>query len=178
MNYSELKDCDIANGPGVRVSLFVSGCHNHCKGCFNESTWYFDSGKPFTKEVAMHIMKLLDRDYIDGFSVLGGDPCAPENIKPVTSFCWYVKQQFPEKSIWVYSGYTYEQLMKREDFKSLYQCIDILVDGPYVEELRDISLQFRGSSNQRIIDIPRTIKEGKVVLWHDNDDSYELVKHR
>ena len=149
MNYSAIKIFDIADGPGVRVSLFVSGCRNHCKGCFQPETWDFNYGKPYTAETEREIMNLLKPYYIDGLTVLGGDPMEPENIETVTALCRKVKETYPDKTIWVYTGYHWEDVSGRE----IVQYIDYLVDGPFVEDLKDISLRFRGSSNQRIIDV-------------------------
>lgn len=149
MNYSAIKIFDIADGPGVRVSLFVSGCRNHCKGCFQPETWDFNYGKPYTAETEREIMSLLRPYYIDGLTVLGGDPMEPENIETVTALCRKVKETYPDKTIWVYTGYRWEDVSSRE----IMRYIDYLVDGPFVEDLKDISLRFRGSSNQRIIDV-------------------------
>lgn len=149
MNYSAIKIFDIADGPGVRVSLFVSGCRNHCKGCFQPETWDFNYGKPYTAETEREIMNLLKPYYIDGLTVLGGDPMEPENIETVTALCRKVKETYPDKTIWVYTGYHWEDVSSRE----IMQYIDYLVDGPFVEDLKDISLRFRGSRNQRIIDV-------------------------
>lgn len=163
MNYGRINKTDIANGPGVRVSLFVSGCRNRCKGCFQPETWNFNYGKEFTLETMLEIEDALDNDYIDGFTILGGDPFEPENIATVTAICDAIKIVYPDKSIWIYTGYLYEDFINRE----VMRYIDVLVDGPFIEELKDISLQFRGSSNQRIIDVPESLRSGKVELWRD-----------
>ena len=160
MNYGRINKTDIANGPGVRVSLFVSGCRNRCKGCFNPETWGFNYGKEFTLETLFEIKDALDNKYIDGFTILGGDPFEPENIETVTAICETIYKSFPGKSIWIYTGYLYEDLKNRE----VMRYIDVLVDGPFIEELKDISLKFRGSTNQRIIDVPESLKSGKVKL--------------
>lgn len=161
MNYAAIKPIDIANGPGVRVSLFVSGCRNHCKGCFNREAWDFNYGQEFTFRTFLELDNALDPDYISGLSILGGDPIEPENIEIVTGVCEAIKITNPCKSIWVYTGYLYEDI---KDLK-IMNYIDVLVDGPFVEDLKDISLKFRGSSNQRIIDIHKTRNSGEIVLW-------------
>lgn len=165
MNYCNIKKCDIADGPGVRVSLFVSGCRNHCKGCFNESTWDFDAGQKFTIETTSEIMNELDKNYVYGLTVLGGDPFEPENIAEVENLCMNVKIEHPDKTVWLYTGY------KFEDFKynPIMQYLDVVVDGRFVEEKKDLSLRFRGSSNQRLIDVQKSLKAGKVVEWVDKD---------
>lgn len=161
MNYGNIKKTDIANGPGVRVSLFVSGCRNHCKGCFNPETWSFRYGKPFDAIVGYEVMEALAPDYISGLSILGGDPMEPENVDIVTSFCSIVKDTYPTKTIWLYTGYKYEDIA--EKYPDLLKFIDVMVDGPFIEELKDISLTFRGSSNQRIINVPESLKADRVV---------------
>lgn len=171
MNYGEIKTTDIANGTGVRTSLFVSGCTHHCEGCFNADTWDFNYGKPFTKEVEDEIIDSLRPAYVTGLTVLGGEPMEVANQKVVRPFLERVKKELPNKTIWIYSGYTWEELNdennKRchsEDTATILNLIDVLVDGEFVLSLKDISLKFRGSSNQRIILVPETIREGKIVL--------------
>ena len=149
MNYCEIKKYDIANGDGVRVSLFVSGCRNHCPGCFNPETWDFNYGDLYTEDVEKEITEALKPEYISGLTVLGGDPFEPENIEVVTELCKRVKELYPEKTIWVYTGYYFEDFKDREIMKY----IDVLVDGPFEMDKKDISLRFRGSSNQRILNI-------------------------
>ena len=149
MNYCEIKKYDIANGDGVRVSLFVSGCRNHCQGCFNPETWDFNYGDLYTEDVEKEITEALKPEYISGLTVLGGDPFEPENIEAVTALCKRVKELYPEKTIWVYTGYYFEDFKDREIMKY----IDVLVDGPFEMDKKDISLRFRGSSNQRILNI-------------------------
>lgn len=161
MNYGRINKTDIANGPGVRVSLFVSGCRNRCKGCFNPETWDFNYGKEFTFQTFLKIDNALDPDYIDGLTILGGDPFEPENIEMITRICEHIKIFSRDKTIWVYTGYLYEDLKDLE----IMEYIDVLVDGPFIESEKDISLKFRGSANQRIINIPVTRKAGKIVLW-------------
>ncbi len=161
MNYGRINKNDIANGPGVRVSLFVSGCRNHCKGCFQPETWDFNYGEEFTLKTFLEIDNALDFEHITGLTILGGDPFEPENIEIVTELCRLVHINNRGKTIWIYTGYLYEDLKDLE----IMNYIDVLVDGPFMENLKDISLQFRGSSNQRIIDIPRTRRLGEIKLW-------------
>ncbi len=171
MHYGALKNCDIANGIGVRISLFVSGCTNHCEHCFQPETWDFEYGQPFTGETEMEILKLLEPAYIDGLTVLGGEPFEPQNQRALLPFLQRVKKQFPQKTIWIYSGFTLEELTTPgshpncEVTGQMLALADVLVDGRYVEELKDISLLFRGSSNQRLIDMNATRAEGETVLW-------------
>lgn len=160
MNYGEIKKIDIANGEGVRVTLFVSGCRIHCPGCFNSCTWNFDYGKPFTEETGKEVMEALDKDFISGLTVLGGEPFEPENQQVLAPFLEKVRERFPDKSIWCFSGYLYDKDIQPRDGKKhteytdrMLACIDTLVDGPFILSERDISLQFRGSRNQRILNI-------------------------
>ena len=149
MNYAEIKKVDIANGPGVRVSLFVSGCRNHCKGCFNPETWDFDYGRPFTRETEDEIIEALRPSWIQGLSILGGEPTEEENAAVLIPFLKRVRAALPDKDIWLYSGYTYEALLDKE----ILTLADVLVDGPFLLEQKDAGLAFRGSRNQRIIDL-------------------------
>ena len=149
MNYAEIKKVDIANGPGVRVSLFVSGCRNHCKGCFNPETWDFDYGRPFTRETEDEIIEALRPSWIQGLSILGGEPTEEENAAVLIPFLKRVRAVLPDKDIWLYSGYTYETLRDKE----ILTLADVLVDGPFLLEQKDAGLAFRGSRNQRIIDL-------------------------
>ena len=170
MNYSAIKNCDIANGFGVRVSLFVSGCTHHCKNCFNKETWSFTSGEPFTKEVEDKIIADLAPSYIDGLSLLGGEPMEKVNQAELLPFIKRVKEAYPDKNIWCYTGYLYEDLLPggkvhTDDTDELLSLIDILVDGDFVEELYSIMLKFRGSSNQRVIDLNKTRETGEIVLF-------------
>ena len=152
MHYSEIRNNDIANGEGVRVSLWVSGCERHCKGCFNESTWDFEAGKEFDGDTVHEIIELLKPDHIQGLTILGGEPLHPKNIYAIDSLLFNVRFAYGnKKDIWLYTGYTYEEV---KDLP-LMSHIDILVDGPFIEEEKDISLKFRGSRNQRIIDLKR-----------------------
>ena len=173
MNYATIKKCDIANGEGVRVSLFVSGCTHHCKNCFNQVAWDFNYGAPFTELTEEEIFKELDLDYVNGLSLLGGEPFEPQNQRGLIGFVRRVKEKYPNKNIWCYTGYTYDEKSGRlceenkncEVTEELLSLIDVLVDGAFVEELKDISLAFRGSSNQRIIDMNATRKSNSVVLY-------------
>ncbi|MCR5657442.1 MAG: anaerobic ribonucleoside-triphosphate reductase activating protein [Butyrivibrio sp.] len=171
MNYGEIKTTDIANGVGVRTSLFVSGCTHHCKGCFNEETWDFAYGQPFTKEVEDEIIESLRPVYVTGLTVLGGEPMEVVNQQVVRPFLERVKAELPDKNIWIYSGYTWEELNdaenKRchsEDTDKILSMIDVLVDGEFKLDLKDISLRFRGSSNQRVIDVKKTLEAGEIVI--------------
>ena len=149
MNYAEIKKVDIANGPGVRVSLFVSGCRNHCKGCFNPETWDLDYGRPFTRATEDEIIEALRPSWIQGLSILGGEPTEEENAAVLIPFLKRVRAALPDKDIWLYSGYTYEALRDKE----ILTLVDVLVDGPFLLELKDAGLAFRGSRNKRIIDL-------------------------
>ena len=160
MNYGGIKKTDIANGLGVRVSLFVSGCRNHCKGCFQPETWDFSYGKPYKLETEEEIIEALRPSWIQGLSILGGEPMEPENEQALLPLLKRVRKECPNKDIWIYSGYLYEELRSRE----LLRYVDVLVDGRYEEKLRDPSLAFRGSSNQRILDVRESLKRGKAVL--------------
>lgn len=154
MYYGEIKYCDIANGVGVRTSLFVSGCRNHCKGCFQPQTWDFFFGQPYTSNIKNQIIESLKPDYINGLSILGGDPFEVENIPDVLSLVRAVREEFGfSKDIWIYTGYIYEKLKTQTQANAILDTIDILVDGPFIEEKKDISLPYRGSSNQRIIQL-------------------------
>ena len=171
MHYGRIKTRDIANGEGVRVVLFVSGCRNKCKGCFQPETWSFAHGSEFTKETEDEIIDALKEGYIQGLTVLGGDPFEPENQRDIFPFIKRVRETYPTKDIWMYSGYTYEELTGSnphcaiEVTKDILSLIDILVDGRYDESLRNPSLQFRGSSNQRIIDVQKTLANNEITLW-------------
>lgn len=171
MNYGEIKKYDIANGEGVRVSLFVSGCTHHCKDCFNSETWDFNFGKPFTKEIEDEIIESLAPDYINGFSLLGGEPFEPSNQKVLVNLLKRIKQTYPNKTIWCYSGYLFDKELlnnsraRCEVTDEMLSYIDVLVDGRFVAELKDISLSFRGSSNQRIIDVKKSLELDKVILY-------------
>ncbi len=174
MYYGELKSCDVANGIGVRVTLFVSGCTNRCKNCFQPQTWDFQYGRPFTRETEEKIIEMLKPAYITGFTLLGGEPFEPRNQRDLLPFLRRLKGECPGKTIWAFSGFRYEdELLKAgaypncEVTEELLSYIDVLVDGRFVEELKDISLKFRGSSNQRIIDLNKTREQGTLVLWDE-----------
>lgn len=170
MNYGNIKECDIANGPGVRVSLFVSGCRHHCKGCFNEETWDFQYGNPYTEETEETIINLLKAGYIQGLSLLGGEPFEPENQKELVKLLRRVREAYPKKDIWCYSGYLYDVDMVpggrvyTDVTEEMLSYLDVLVDGRFVEAQKDVTLHFRGSRNQRIIDVKKSREANAVVL--------------
>ena len=157
MYYSVIKKCDIANGPGVRVSLFVSGCRNHCKGCFQPETWDFNFGQPFTRETENEIIEALRPAWIQGLTVLGGDPMEPENKEGLLTFLKRLRMELPDKDIWLYTGYLWEDVSN----EPILNFVDVLVDGPFIEEEKDAGLAFRGSRNQRIIHLNRRERESK-----------------
>lgn len=171
MNYATIKLFDVANGPGVRVSLFVSGCTHRCKGCFNEEAWDFSFGEKFTEKEENRILDALKPDYIKGFSLLGGEPFEPVNQSVLCNFLPKIKALFPEKDIWCYTGYDFEKdllsgrLCDKMITDKMLSCIDILVDGKFVEEKKNLKLRFKGSENQRIIDVKKSIEENKIILW-------------
>lgn len=170
MNYASIKNCDIANGPGVRVSLFVSGCTHRCPGCFNEVAWDFQYGEPFTQQTIKTILDMLRPAYIRGLTLLGGEPFEPENQGAVVELLRQVKKELPEKSIWAFSGYLFDKDIlsgRLGDTREYLSYLDVLVDGPFVEEKKNLSLRFRGSENQRLIDVPASLAAGEVVLWQD-----------
>ena len=173
MNYANIKNCDIANGPGVRVSLFVSGCTHRCPGCFNEVAWDFAYGEPFTEETVETVLTMLRPAYIRGLTLLGGEPFEPQNQEPVVKLLRRIKAEMPEKSIWAFSGYLFDRdlLSGRvgdwEITREYLSYLDVLVDGPFVEAKKNLSLRFRGSENQRLIDVPESLRRGEVVLWED-----------
>lgn len=186
MNYAEIKYFDIANGEGVRTTLFVSGCTRGCPGCFNSGAWSFEAGKPFTREVEDKIIESMVPDYVDGLTLLGGEPMEPQNQAGLVAFVERVRERYPRgggKTIWCFTGDTLDELMpggrhRTEVTDRLLDCIDILVDGPWVQELYDISLRFHGSSNQRIIDLNATRAQAAaqgvsladaVCLWRDEE---------
>jgi len=170
MNYATIKNCDIANGPGVRVSLFVSGCTHHCKGCFNEVAWDFDYGQPFTQEVIDQILGMLKPTYIQGLTLLGGEPFEPENQGAVVELLRQVKKAYPGKSIWAFSGYLFDRDIisgRLGDTREYLSYLDVLVDGPFIEEKKNLSLKFRGSENQRLLDMKKTLACGTAILWEE-----------
>ncbi|MBQ8289236.1 MAG: anaerobic ribonucleoside-triphosphate reductase activating protein [Clostridia bacterium] len=171
MNYATIKTHDVANGTGVRVSLFVSGCTHRCKGCFNAEAWDFDYGNPYTPEVEELILRALEPSYIKGLSLLGGEPFEPQNQPALLQLCERVKAAYPDKTIWCYTGYDFERhilagkLGDPEITDGLIHLIDVLVDGEFVEAKKDLKLRFKGSSNQRIIDVQASLKADEIVLW-------------
>ena len=171
MNYAEIKNCDIANGPGVRVTLFVSGCTHHCKDCFNEMAWDFAYGEMFDQQVEERMIALLQPEYIAGLTLLGGEPLEYENWRGLLPFLRKEKTQYPVKNIWCYTGYRFEEdvlgkfCIQWEEMQEFLSYIDVLVDGEFILEQKDISLQFRGSRNQRIILVKESLASGQTVLW-------------
>ena len=172
MYYGALKKCDIANGAGVRVTLFVSGCTNHCPDCFQPQTWDFDYGKAFTDETKAEIFAELDKPFINGLTVLGGEPFEPRNQRELLPLLREVREKYPDKTIWCFTGFRLDDELLRdgsyprcEATDGMLACINVLVDGRFVKELKDISLQFRGSRNQRVIDMDRTRETGQVTIW-------------
>ena len=184
MNFATIKKYDVANGPGVRVSLFVSGCTHRCKGCFNAEAWDFDYGQPYTAKTEEEILSALDHSYIAGLSLLGGEPFDPRNQETVCGLLKKVRARFPQKDVWCYTGYTLDKDLKEGGAaytpftKDMLESIDVIVDGEFVEALKDIKLRFRGSSNQRIIDLKRTRGSGEKKLWLDGgvDGTYYADK--
>lgn len=173
MNYATIKNCDIANGPGVRVSLFVSGCTHRCPGCFNEVAWDFEYGEAFTEQTIAMIIKMMEPAHIKGLTLLGGEPFEPQNQPALVELLRRVKAAYPEKSIWAFSGYLFEKdiltwrLGKREITEEFLSYLDVLVDGPFIQEKKNLSLRFRGSENQRLINVPESLSREEVVLWQD-----------
>ena len=169
MNYATIKPCDVANGPGVRVSLFVSGCNHRCPGCFNAEAWDFSYGELFTEATEERILTALSPSYIKGFSLLGGEPFDPANQSTLAPFLERIRAQYPQKTVWCYTGYVLEDLISgkvgdKETALRMLSSIDVLVDGRFVQELKNLSLRFRGSANQRILDLPASLREGKPIL--------------
>ena len=171
MNYGEIKTCDIANGEGVRVSLFVSGCTHHCKNCFNDVAWDFGYGKPFTEETEEMLLKALEPDFVDGLSLLGGEPFEPENQRALLPFLKKVRERFPKKNIWCYTGYLFDKdvldkmCKESEVTKEIVSYLDIVVDGEFMIDRKNLKINFRGSDNQRIIDVKKTLYAGEIVHW-------------
>ncbi len=176
MNYCAIKKTDIADGPGVRVTLFVSGCRHHCKGCFQPETWSFDYGRPFTKETEEELLEALSKDFIKGLTLLGGEPMEPVNQRGLVPFLRKVKEQLPEKNIWCYTGCVLENDLlegcssdyRTEVTDELLGMIDVLVDGQFVLEKKNLMLKFRGSENQRLIDLKQTLKTGRITTLPEN----------
>lgn len=169
MNYASIKACDIANGPGVRVSLFVSGCTHHCKDCFNEEAWDFNYGEPFTEEIMEELLRLLAPDYVRGITYLGGEPFDPRNQEGLLTLSRKIRENLPEKSIWAFTGYVFGKNLPivPDVTEELLSDLDVLVDGPFIAAQKNLSLRFRGSSNQRLIDMKKTRAAGEVVLWDE-----------
>jgi len=173
MNFASIKIMDVANGPGVRISLFVSGCRHYCPGCFNQEAWDFDYGEPFTDKKIDYIIDYAKGQYISGLSLLGGEPLEPENQKGLLPFLRRFKSECPEKSVWCYTGFDFEKDIIGRMFdeyaetRELMSYIDVLVDGKYIEELKDLSIRFRGSSNQRIIMVQESLDAGETILHKD-----------
>lgn len=173
MNYAAIKNCDIANGPGVRVSLFVSGCTHRCPGCFNEVAWDFHYGEPFTQETIDSILDMLKPDYIRGLTLLGGEPFEPENQSALLELLRQVKEKLPQKSIWAFSGYLFDKdilpghLGDPAITREILSYLDVLVDGPFIQAKKNLSLRFRGSENQRLIDVQKSLSDREIVLWED-----------
>ncbi len=177
MNYSNIKEYDIANGPGIRYTLFVSGCTHHCKGCFNPETWDFAHGKPFTKDIEDHILEEVGQEYYEGLTLLGGEPMEPSNQKGLLSLVTRFKERYPQKTIWCFSGYLFDRdLLGRfakimPETMELLKRIDVLVDGEFMLDKKDVTLLFKGSSNQRTIDVPKSLTAGKIIAWDPRDTS-------
>ena len=169
MRYNKIRKMDISNGPGVRVSVFMQGCAFHCKNCFNPETWGFKQGKEFTDEIIDKVLELASKDFIVGLSILGGEPMHPNNIEGTTKLAKLFKEKYPNKTIWCWSGFLFDRDLKD---KEVMKYIDVLVDGQYQDELHDFRLKWCGSSNQRVIDVQKSLKENKTVLF---DDTKELV---
>lgn len=175
MKYSVIKKCDIADGPGVRVALFVSGCTHHCEGCFNPETWDFQYGEPFTEAVAEEILEALSPEYIAGLTLLGGEPLEDGNRQALLPLLRAVKRTYPQKNIWCYTGYLFDaDLLGKfraqwEGMEEFLSCLDVIVDGEFVQAQKNISLRFRGSENQRIIAVQESLRQGRTVLWEDGE---------
>lgn len=178
MNYADIKQYDVANGPGIRISLFVSGCNHHCKGCFNEEAWDFNYGKPFTDETIDTIIEYLNNPHIAGLTLLGGEPMEPVNQKALLPLVKRVKDTYPDKSIWCFTGFRFDDdiLGKMYDnvpeTKELLARFDVMVDGKFIEELKSVSLVFKGSSNQRTIMVQESLQKGEIVLWTPPENNY------
>lgn len=160
MRYAQIRKCDVANGAGIRTSLYIQGCSRHCKGCFNPETWDFQGGKPWTSEVEKEFLSLIGKPHIVGTTILGGEPLEPQTRVGILKLVTKIKERYPKKTIWIYSSYLYEELL--EECPEILSQIDVLVDGMFVEELKDAKLQFRGSSNQRVIDVIESLKGGGI----------------
>ena len=183
MNYAEIKYCDVANGPGVRTSLFVSGCSHHCPGCFNEIAWDFNYGKPFTQDTIDSIIESLKPDYIQGLTLLGGEPFEYSNQKGLLPLVRQVREVLPQKDIWCFTGFLFdkdiiENMCKRwKETNELLSYIDVLVDGRFVEELKNLNLKFKGSENQRTILVNESLKSGNVILYDFDNQTFIIFKN-
>lgn len=175
MNYADIKRIDVANGPGIRVSLFVSGCTHHCKGCFNQETWDFNYGKVFTEKEIDEIIDYLKPEHIKGFSLLGGEPFEYSNQQGLLPLLKKIKETYPEKDVWCYTGYKFDEDIQNKmmvmwpETRELIGYIDYLVDGKFVEELKNLNLVFKGSSNQRIINVKKSLEKGEIILWEGDN---------
>lgn len=161
MRYNQIREMDISNGPGVRVSIFMQGCHFHCKNCFNKETWNFEGGEEFTEDTIKRVLQLSDKEYIKGLSILGGEPMHPNNIEGTTKLAKAFKEEYPDKTIWVWSGYRFDEDLKD---KEVLNYIDVLVDGTYKDELHNPTLKWKGSSNQRVIDVSKSLMQKEIIL--------------
>ncbi len=177
MNYAEIKEADVANGPGVRLSLFVSGCTHYCKGCFNAVAWDFDYGEPFTEAVEEQMLKTVGASYYTGMTLLGGEPMEPDNQRALVGFVRRFKAMYPQKTLWCFTGYLLDEDLLEggrahtEVTDELLGYIDVLVDGEFVEEKKDITLLYKGSSNQRTIDVQKSLEKREIVYWEPGDVS-------
>ena len=178
MNYADIKQYDVANGPGIRISLFVSGCNHHCKGCFNKETWDFNYGTPFTDETIDTIINYLNSPHIAGLTLLGGEPMEPVNQKALLPLLRKVRTTYPDKNIWCFSGFLFDKEILEKMYenvpetKEILSYIDVMVDGKFVEELKNVNLRFKGSSNQRTIMVQESLKKGEIVLWEPQSDRF------
>lgn len=163
MHYNKIRKMDISNGPGVRVSIFFQGCSFHCPGCFNAETWDFDKGKEFTLDTINHVLDLCDKDYIEGLSILGGEPMHPKNIECVTRLAKTFKEKYPDKTIWTWSGFLFDDIKDKE----IMNYLDVLVDGQFKIDEKDPTLKYKGSRNQRVIDVKNSLLNKKIVLYND-----------
>lgn len=167
MRYNKIRKMDVSNGPGVRVSIFMQGCAFHCKNCFNPETWDFKAGNEFTGDTIEKVLSLTDKEYVAGLSILGGEPMHPKNIEGTTMLAKRFKERFPNKTLWVWTGFLFDRDLKD---KEVLKYVDVLVDGQYVDELHDFTLKWRGSSNQRVIDIKQSLKKNKLVLLEEDKE--------
>ncbi len=164
MRYAQIRNCDVANGEGIRTSLYVQGCSRHCEGCFNKETWDFKGGKPWDEEIERQFLQLIGKPHIVGTTILGGEPLDPQNIDEVHKLVEKIKGRYPNKTIWIYTSYLYEELL--EDQRALLEKIDVLVDGEFIENEKSMNLQFKGSQNQRVIRVGESLKEGEICLYN------------